>query len=78
MAVKMTINDVPEEVRDKLTLLAEDRGLTMEEFLRDELERIATRSSVSEWVEQVRAAKKAHGKRIPPAVILETIHADRK
>ena len=36
------------------------------------------RPSVSEWLEQVRADKEASGTRIPPSVILEAIHADRK
>ena len=78
MAVKITIKDVPEEVRDKLAALASDRGQSMQEFLHSELERIALKLSVNEWVGQVRAGKKAHGKRVPPHVILEAIHADRK
>ena len=78
MAVKITIKDVPEEIRDKLAALASDRGQSMQEFLHSELERIASKLSVNEWVEQVRADKETSRTRIPPDVILEAIHADRK
>ncbi len=78
MAVQITIRGVPEEVRDVLALRAARQRQSMQEFLRGELERIASRPSVSEWLEQVRADKEASGIRIPPSVILEAIHADRK
>ena len=78
MEVKITIQGVPEEVRDKLAVLASDRGLTMEEFLCSELERIASRPLRAAWLQEVRADKEATGTRIPPSAILEAIHTDRK
>ena len=77
MAVQITIKGVPEEVRDVLTARAARQCQSMQEFLRGELERIASRPSVSEWIEEVRADKEATGTRIPPSVILRARNADR-
>ena len=78
MAVQITIRGVPEEVRDVLAARAASQRQSMQEFLRGELERIASQPSISEWLENVRRRKEASGTRIPPSVILEAIHADRK
>ena len=78
MAMKITIKGVPEEVRDKLAILASDRGQSMEEFLRSELERIASTASRAAWLQEVLADKEATGTRIPPSEILQALDADRK
>jgi hypothetical protein len=49
----------------------------MQEFLRDELERIAARPSLDAWLRDVRYRKEAAGSRVPPSVILEARDADR-
>ena len=41
MPVKITIRNVPEQLRDQLATLAASRDQSMEAFLRDEFERIA-------------------------------------
>lgn len=62
MAVQITIQGVAKEVRDEIAVRAAQRRQSMEEFLRDELERIAFRPSVDDWLEYVRRRKEAEGK----------------
>ena len=77
MSVQITIRNVPEEVRDELAVRAALQRQSMQEFLRCELERIASRPSVGAWLQEVRARKEATGTRIPPAAILRARDADR-
>lgn len=77
MPVQITIRGVPEEVRDKLAARAALQRQSMQEFLRCELERIAARPSVSEWLQTVRLRKDAAGTRVPPANIVQARDADR-
>ena len=50
---------------------------SMQEFLRGELERIASRPSLDTWLQEVRARKGVTGTRIPPSAILGARDADR-
>ena len=77
MPVQITIRDVPEEVRDELAVRAARQRQSMQAFLRDELERIASRPSVSEWLHQVRERKELAGTRVHPSSILQARDADR-
>ena len=77
MPVQITIRDVPEEVRDALAVRAARQHQSMQAFLRDELEQIVSRPSVSEWLHQVRERKKAAGIRVRPSSILQARDADR-
>ncbi|MYK40658.1 MAG: hypothetical protein F4049_10615 [Gemmatimonadetes bacterium] len=77
MPVQITIRDVPEEVRDALAVRAARQRQSMQAFLRDELERIALRPSVSEWLHQVRERKEAAGIRVRPSSILQARDDDR-
>ena len=77
MPVQITIRDVPEEVRDALAVRAARQRQSMQAFLRDELERIASRPSVSEWLHGVRERKEAAGTRVRPPSILQARDADR-
>ena len=54
MPVQIVVRGVPEEVRDKLAARAALQRQSMQEFLRSELERIAARPSISEWLQSVR------------------------
>ena len=63
MRVRITIRNVPEQVRDEL---AARRRQSMQEFLRCELERIASFPSIGEWLEGVRARAEAADNRVPP------------
>jgi plasmid stability protein len=77
MAVQITIRGVPQEVRDELAVRAAFQRQSMQEFLRGELERIASRPSIEAWLQEVRARKKLMGTRIPPSAILRARDADR-
>jgi plasmid stability protein len=78
MTVQITIRDVPDEVRDELAARAALRGQSMQEYLRGELGRLASRPSVETWLSEVRRRKRAAGTRLPPELILEHRDADRR
>ncbi len=77
MPVQITIEDVPEDVHDALAVRAARQRQSMQAFLREELERIASRPSVEEWLHRVRERKKATGTRVQPSSILNARDADR-
>ena len=77
MAVQITIRGVPEAVRDELAARAASKGQSMEEFLRLELDRIASGPSPDRWLQQVRARKEAAQTRVEPPRILHARDADR-
>ena len=78
MSVQLTIRDVPEQVRDELAARAALQRKSMQEFLRCELERIASRPSFDVWLKTVRDRKDAAGSRVDTAEILRARDADRK
>jgi len=78
MAIQITIRDVPEKVRDELASRAALQGKSMQEYLRAELERIASRPSVDAWLEQVRKRKLAFGTRVSSTQIVKQRDADRR
>ena len=77
MSVQITIRNVPEEVRDALAVRAARQRQSMQGFLRRELERIASRPSVDEWLQGVRDRKAAAGSSISITSILNARDADR-
>ena len=77
MPVQITIRRVPEKVRDELAARAALRRQSMQEFLRQELERIASRPSLDLWLQRVRERKEAAGTRVRAASILRARDADR-
>jgi plasmid stability protein len=78
MAVQITVRDVPERVRDELAARAASQGRSMQEFLRAELERLASRPTVDAWVRQVRSRKRATQTRVASRRILKDRDADRR
>jgi len=78
VTVQITSRGVGEEVRDELAVRAARRRQSMQEFLRGELERIASRPSVEDWLQGVHRRKKAAGTQVPASFILEARDADRK
>jgi len=78
MSVQITIRNVSEEVRDELASRAALDGKSMQEFLRAELEDLASRPPMGKWLEQVRARKRAAGTRVEPQDILDSRDADRR
>ena len=77
MSVQITIRDVPEEVRDALAIRAARQRQSMQGFLRRELERIASRPAVDEWLQGVRDRKATAGSRVSTTSILHARDADR-
>lgn len=77
MPVKITITNVPEAVRDELAKRAALQGQSMQEFLRGELERIASRPSPSAWLQKVCERKALTETRVQPHQILRARDADR-
>ena len=78
MSVQLTIRDVPEKVRDELAARAALQGKSMQEFLRSELERLASRPSLEAWSSALRDRKQSAGRRVPASKILRARDADRK
>ncbi len=78
MPVQITIRDVPDDVRNELASRAALRGQSMQEYLRGELERIASRPSVDALMAEIRRRKAASGTRITPSEILRARDADRR
>jgi hypothetical protein len=50
----------------------------MQEFLRAELERLASRPTIDAWLQQVRRRKRAAQSRVSVKQILENRNADRR
>lgn len=78
MTIQITIRDVPESVRDELASRAALQGKSMQEYLRSELERIASRPSVESWLEQVRKRKRAANTQVSAGEIVRHRDADRR
>lgn len=78
MGIQITIRDVPERVRDELAARAALQGRSMQEYLRAELERLASRPSVDTWLEQVRRRKRAAQSRVSSEQILKNRDSDRR
>lgn len=78
MPVQITIRNVDDEVRDELAARAALRGKSMQEFLREELGRLASRPSIESWLDDVQHRKRAAGTRLPPGLILEHRDANRR
>ncbi len=77
MPVQITIRNVPEEVRDELAVRAARQRQSMQEFLRAELERIASRPSLDAWLQGVRERKTVAEIRVEADRILRARVADR-
>ncbi|MDE2768235.1 MAG: hypothetical protein OXO54_04575 [Chloroflexota bacterium] len=75
--VDITIRGVPEALRDKLAARAASSGRSLVGFLRDELERIASRPAISTWLAAVRDRKARTQTRVSPVDILRDRDADR-
>ena len=78
MPVQITIRGVPEAVRDELAVRAARERKSIEDFLRGELERIASRPSIDAWLQDVRSRKDVTGTRVLPSAILRAHDADRR
>jgi hypothetical protein len=78
MGVQITIRDVSEDVRDELASRAARERKSMQEYLKGELERLAARPSMHDWLERVQERKRAADRRVSRTRILEHRDADRR
>ena len=78
MAVQITIRNVSEEVRNELASRAALRHQSMQQFLRDALEQIASEPSHEMLVDRIRQRVKASGGGVSTETILATLDADKQ
>ncbi len=78
MLVQINIRDVPDDVRDILAERAASQGKSMQEFLRIELEKLASRPSLDGWLNRVRTRKVLSPNRITAQQILEDRDSERR
>jgi plasmid stability protein len=78
MSVQITIRDVPNEVRDELAARAARSGQSMQEYLKAELERLARRPTIGDWLDRVRGRKELARRAIGADVIVEHRDAGRR
>ena len=78
MPTQTTIRAVPNAVRDELAARAALAGMSMQEYLRGELERLASRPSIARWLEDLAERKKASRRRLRAEEILAHRDADRR
>lgn len=78
MAVNITIRDVPERVRAALASRAARQGKSMQEYLRQELDRMVSRPSVDDWLTELRKRKRHARSGITAQTILQHKDADRR
>ncbi len=78
MAVQITIRKVPAAVRDALASRAREERKSMQEFLLEQLEELACRPSVSQWLASVRERKTARSVALSAESILAHRDQDRR
>jgi plasmid stability protein len=78
MATTMTIRHVPDEVRNELASRAAKTGRSLQEFMLDEIIRLASKPSMADLVAGVRERKRATGRRVGRDAILADRDADRR
>ena len=78
MAVRITVRNVPEAVRDELAARAALARMSMQQYLRGELEKLASRPSIDRWLERVRERQSTTGTRLPASEILRHLDAGRR
>ncbi len=78
MSIQLTIRNVPKQVRDELASRAALQHKSMQEFLRGELERIASKPSIEGWLQAVRERKQSSETQLPVAKILAARDTDRR
>ena len=74
----MTIRHVPDEVRNELAARAAKSGRSLQEFMLDELIRLASKPAVADLVADVRERKRRSGRRVGRDAILADRDADRR
>jgi plasmid stability protein len=71
MSKMIQVRDVPESVHAILKSRAAREGMSLSDFLKRELERVAERPTMREWLERTEEAKPILGKRTAAQIIRE-------
>jgi plasmid stability protein len=71
MSKMIQVRDVPEQVHGTLKARAAREGMSLSDFIKRELERIAERPSLREWLDRAEQAKRIPMKRSAAEVIRE-------
>ena len=71
MSKMIQVRDVPESVHNTLKSRAAREGMSLSDFIKRELERVAERPTMQEWLEQTRRAKPIPAKQTATQVIRE-------
>jgi len=71
MSKMVQIRDVPEQVHRTLKARAAREGMSLSDFIKRELERVAERPTMQEWLERTRNAKPIPTKMSAARVIRE-------
>lgn len=78
MTVQLTIRNVPAAVRDELSARASRQGKSMQEYLRQELVRLASRPTLDEVTDRIRERKSISGTELAVDDLLAARDADRR
>lgn len=73
MGIAITIRNVPEHVRDELAARAAASGRSLQEYLLAELQELAMRPTMEQWVARARARVKATGSTVSTEDILAAL-----
>lgn len=73
----VTVRDLPNEARDELAARAARQGKSLQEYLYDELTRLASRPSVADLMIDVGRRKRLNGRQVSRDAILAARDADR-
>jgi plasmid stability protein len=71
MSKMIQVRDVPESVHVALKSRAAREGMSLSDFIKRELERVAERPTMREWLERTQQAKPIPAKRTAAQVIRE-------
>ncbi len=77
MAVQITIRNVSEEVRNELASRAALKHQSMQQFLHEELERIASEPSYEMLLDQIRERVDASGRGVSRETILAALDEEK-
>jgi len=71
MSKMIQVRDVPEQLHSTLKSRAAREGISLSDFIKRELERVAERPTMREWLERTQRAKPIAGQRSGAQVVRE-------
>jgi hypothetical protein len=78
MATSITIRHVPQDVRNTLAARAAKDGRSLQEYMLDQVIRLAAKPSIHDLVDDVRRRKQRTPRQVTRKMILEARDADRR